>query len=163
MQPINPVTLSPLQAQLVQVFNKSKVTYIVIGGQAISAYSKHRTTYDLDILLSRSSGNASKLIKTINIDDKKSLRALLTQKNKRLPYPSDTDKIADLFTSIEGINFAKLFVNGHDVIFNGIKFKVPCVEDLILMKNIARETTNDLSSKKRDQFDIDELLKLVSN
>jgi hypothetical protein len=133
----------------------------VIGGQAITAYSKHRTTYDLDILLSRSSENASKLMKIINIDDKKSLRALLTQENKRLPYPSDTDKVADLFTSIERIDFAKLFANGHDAIFNGIKLKVPCVEDLILMKNIARETTNDLSSKKRNQFDIDELLKLI--
>jgi hypothetical protein len=101
-------------------------------------------------------------MKIINIDDKKSLRALLTQENKRVPYPSDTDKVADLFTSIEGIDFAKLFANEHDAIFNGIKLKVPCVEDLILMKNIARETTNDLSSKKRNQFDIDELLKLIN-
>ena len=157
-------TLLPEQLRLVKTLTDHQVAFIVIGGHAVRAYSQHRPTFDLDILLSRSKNNAKKtelaLSKITKISIDKPLNSLLTQENKRLPLSNGSVHYADLLTSIDHIEFAKCFANSRETTIGGIILRIPCLDDLIRMKEISRDSNQNVTKKHLDQEDLD-ALKLI--
>lgn len=78
-------TLLPEQLRLVKTLTDHQVAFIVIGGHAVRAYSQHRPTFDLDILLSRSKNNAKKnrtSVKQNNQDFNRQAIKLITDSRK---------------------------------------------------------------------------------
>lgn len=166
MNPYNKVTLSEPQELLLRALLRHKVVFLVIGGQAILTYTSYRKTDDLDILLSRSKINAEKVEKALQAKNwispnGLSLAGELTQVKKLIAYPKEGyEKVADLLTSIDGIDFRHCFENSKKVIFNDLEVRVPSVKSLIEMKKVSIATKN-LIARKQDEDDIYQLTKLM--
>jgi hypothetical protein len=152
--------LNQLQQMLVHLLIKNRTTFLVIGGQAVRAYLPTRMTTDLDILLSRSSGNARKLENAFkgNLPPSgRTWRDIFTSSGVRLAYPNDQHHEADLLTSIDGIDFGAYYARSIEVSFGDIKLRVPCLGDLITLKHISLNSGNDGVAQQKDLQDIVEL------
>ena len=162
------IQLNKPQADLIKLLVYHKVIFLVIGGHAVLEYVNYRTTSDLDILLSRSRGNASKLAKVFESNNwqapigKKWIDAL-TQPRVRLAYPADVNKEADLLTSIDGIDFGKCYEKSVLVKFEKLELRIPSLLDLIEMKKCSMVSGNDKNAQEKDAIDIKELQKKVAN
>lgn len=167
MQLITQLTLLDSQLQLLRALQNNKVTFLVIGGQAIAAYLPTRVTRDLDILLSRSSSNAKKVEHALQAHGWRSPKGLLlnqylTQRNKILEYPDTRElKVADLLTSIDDVNFNELFQRSNIARFNNLHVRIPSVKDLIHMKKISINSYTNHLKKDRDLQDIADLTKFL--
>lgn len=168
MNPINQINLNSTQELLLKKLVEHQVTFLVIGGQAIIAYTNYRQTRDLDILLSKSKINVEKVVKAFKLGSIKAPSGLplsreLTKPNKLIAYPKEgKEKEVDLLSSIDGIDFGRCFQNSKKAIFNGMDVNVPSISDLIEMKKISVLTKN-IEARKQDQEDIDELIKLIAS
>ena len=158
--------LNKMQLDFVNLLIKNNIVFLVIGGQAVHIYSKYRATSDLDILLSRSKNNARRLAHVLTHFNGQPTQGrkwedLLTQKEPRLAYPSENNHEADVLTSIDGIDFGLCYRRSLEANFEGLVLKVPCLLDLIDMKNISLASGNDASAQKKDARDITWLEKLI--
>ena len=158
--------LNEAQGNLVKLLIKFGVVFIVIGGRAVCAYSDYRNTSDLDILLSRSKGNARRLARAFGLHESPSLEGkkwedILTLENKLILYPSPQNKEADLLTSIDGIHFGKCYERSIQVAFGTLVLRVPNVPDLIQMKRQSMLVGNDVAAHLKDLTDITELQKTL--
>ncbi len=53
-------------AELLELLNKNKVKYCIIGAYAVAFYAMLRYTKDIDILIEPTPGNARKILKAVN-------------------------------------------------------------------------------------------------
>ncbi len=155
-----------MQTDLIRLLINHRVVFLVIGGHAVLEYSNYRTTFDLDILLSRSKGNAIKLATAFELNhwqapNGKKWVDVLTQQGIRLAYPADENKEADLLTPIDGINFGKCYEKSIPVKFEKLELRIPNLSDLIEMKKRSIVSGNDKNAKEKDAKDITELQKLI--
>ena len=158
--------LNEHQTNLVKLLVRHKVVFLVIGGHAVLEYSNYRTTSDLDILLSRSRNNATKLEQAlsryrVHAPDGRKWVDFLTSKGIKLNYPDETNHEADLLTSIDGIDFGKCYQRSIEVELGDVSLRIPSVSDLIAMKIKSIETGNDIAAKQKDAMDISELQTLL--
>lgn len=167
MQPTNQLTLLESQLRVLRALQNNKVTFLVIGGQAIAAYLPTRTTQDLDILLSRSNSNAKKATHALQANGWRSpaglpLHHYLTQKNKKIEYPNCKElKEVDLLSSIDGVNFKEIFQRSKIATFNNLNVRIPSVKDLIQMKQISVNFNTHHVKKNQDLQDIADLTSLL--
>lgn len=57
--------LTPDMQDLIFIFNKNKVQYLVVGAHAVNAYTEARMTKDLDIWVNPAHENASKVFESL--------------------------------------------------------------------------------------------------
>ncbi|MFO7811183.1 MAG: nucleotidyltransferase [Candidatus Delongbacteria bacterium] len=117
---------------------KHEVKYVVIGGIASILYGVPRTTFDLDILIEATSGNAEKLLKAL--EEAGLGTALLTTPENILENEitifQDRVRI-DVQTSTPGIEFLSAWDNKNTLEYKGQKFHLLSRSDLIASKEAA--------------------------
>lgn len=124
--------------EFLHLLNKHKVRYVLVGGYAVSFYSRPKSTQDIDVFIENSQKNASKILKVleefglaslnITIDD-------LTAEGKVIQLGVSPLRI-DLMTSIEGVEFSTAYKNRKKITYWNIK-------------NVSFISYNDLVTNKK--------------
>jgi ribulose bisphosphate carboxylase small subunit len=117
---------------------KHQVKYLIIGGIAAVLYGVPRATFDLDILIEATPGNARRLLDALveaNLGT-----ATLTSAEELLAHEitifQDRVRI-DVQTSTPGLKFEEAWRNRETMEYRGQKFHVVSKQDLIASKQAA--------------------------
>ncbi len=97
----------------IRLLTKYEVEYLVVGGYAVSVYSRPKNTEDIDIWINSSSDNAKKMLQVINEFGFGSIGITLkdlTTKDKIIQMGISPIRI-DIMTSIDGVKFEEAFKN----------------------------------------------------
>jgi tRNA nucleotidyltransferase/poly(A) polymerase len=117
---------------------KHRVKYLIIGGIAAVLYGVPRATFDLDILIEATPGNARRLLDALI--EAKLGTATLTSAEELLAHEitifQDRVRI-DVQTSTPGLRFEEAWRNRETMEYRGQKFYVVSKQDLIASKQAA--------------------------
>ncbi len=139
--------------ELLNLFKKHNVKYLIVGGYAVMKYSEPRFTKDLDILISIDKINASAVFQALK--DFGAPLSNLTAKDfcrKGYFYQMGYPPIRiDILMSIPGITFEKAWKNRESIIINDIEMHFIGKEDLIITKKAT--------GRPQDLIDVEKLEK----
>ena len=129
--------------EFIQLLNKHKAKYLLVGGYAVSLYSRPKSTQDIDIFIESSMPNANKILKVLDEFGLASLGITvndLTTKDRVVQLGVSPLRI-DLMTSIEGVKFAKAYKNRTKITYWGVRnVSFISYKDLITnKKTVGRE------------------------
>ena len=148
------MTLDKDFEEFVELLNKHKVNYLVVGGYALAFHGRPRHTGDLDIWIDISEDNAQKMVNVLNEFGMASLgmeKSDFLQKGgiTQIGYPPLR---IDILNEIDGVTFAEATPNKLIVDIEGLPINYIGLDDLIKNKQI--------SGRSRDISDVKELNKL---
>ncbi len=142
---------------LLNIFRKFKVKYLVIGGYAFIQYAEPRYTKDLDLWISTDRENAVSVFSAL-----KSFGAPLTDlteadfSEEGYFYQMGMPPMrVDILMGVPGLDFENAWKNRIEIDFDGLTVPFISKQDLILTK-IA-------SGRPQDLFDADLLSKMDEN
>ncbi|EFK97442.1 conserved hypothetical protein [sediment metagenome] len=145
--------LTPEYKEIIELFNKYNVKFLVVGAYAMSAFGYSRSTYDIDLYIEKSDDNA------INIVTALEDFGIGFEVNKK-DFIEDNSIIQigvapiriDILTDIDGVMFEEVYKNKtlHD--FGDVKAFIISIDDII--KN--KKSTNRL----KDKIDVEELMRI---
>ena len=143
--------------KFIQLLNKHKVKYLLVGGYAVSLYSRPKSTQDIDIFIEKSIKNANKILKVLDEFGLASLGITvndLTTKDRVVQLGVSPLRI-DLMTSIEGVDFSSAFKKRTKIKYWDIKdVSFISYEDLITNKKTV--------GRKKDIEDLEWLRKYIN-
>ena len=140
--------------EMLQLFNKYNVKYLVVGAYAMGNYGYSRNTLDIDLWIEKSKENAKNIQKAFNdfpvpyditIDD-------LNTDNLVLQIGIEPMRI-DVLTDIDGVEFSEAWNNRKNNSLFGDDIHFISLPDLIKNKT---ET-----NRAKDKYDVLELEKLI--
>ncbi len=137
--------------KLAKSLNSRRVKYLVIGGNAVAAHGVPRNTFDLDILIEPTLGNAARVLDALR--DVRMWTADLTTPERMLKTPISgfNDIIPlDVMSRIPGVRFATAWKNRVYRISENVRFPVLGRRDLIRSKRA--------SARPQDLVDVELLL-----
>lgn len=138
--------------EFLELFNKNKVKYLLIGAFAVGFYGYPRYSKDMDILVEPSKENAKRVIfaleefggyQNLNEDD-------FSQENKIVQLGYEPVRI-DILTSIKGFKFKELWKNRKIGKYGNRKISFIGFDELIKIKKEA--------NRPQDLADLDKLTK----
>ena len=142
--------------ELLELFNKNKVKYCIIGAYALAFYARPRYTKDIDILVENSIENARRILKALQEFGFGSLQLSeqdFTESGQIIQLGYEPVRI-DLITSIRGIDFQQIWKNRATGKFGQQQVFFIGMDDLIASKQI--------SNRSQDRVDL-EMLQEVLN
>lgn len=118
------------------LLNKYKVKYVIIGGYAVNSYFIPRNTKDLDILVEPSDDNAIRIIKTINDFGFNStgLSIIDFVNPKSMVQIGHAPIRIDVLTSTKGATWETVWKNRIKNYFGNIEVNIIEIDDLIKVK-----------------------------
>ena len=127
-------------SEFLKLLNSKQVEYLVIGGWAVGFYGYPRATGDMDIWVSKTEKNASKIIESLKefgFDVPNLSPALFTKENQvtRLGLPPLRIKI---LTTISEVSFDECFSNRQTILMNEVMMNIIGLEDLKKNKSAAK-------------------------
>lgn len=136
--------------EFIKLLIKFNVEYLIVGGYAVSIYSRPKNTQDIDIWINPSRGNAEKLLKVIDEFGFGSTGITLndlTTENQIVQFGIPPIRI-DIMTSIDGVDFNKAYADKVLFQFDDIgKVSYISFEDLL--------TNKRKSDRLKDKIDLD--------
>jgi predicted nucleotidyltransferase len=144
--------------EFIELLNKHKVKYLVVGGYVVSYYSQPRNTGDIDIFIESSEDNAKNILSVLDEFGFGYMQISLydlIQNNQVIQLGNSPVRI-DIITSIDGIEFKEAFEHKSIVKFGNIE-EVPIISLGDLLKN------KKLSGRQKDIQDIKSLEKNGNN
>ena len=138
---------------IITLFNKHNVRYLIAGAYAMSKIGYSRSTYDIDIWIDKSKKNATNIKKAleefgvsfaISEDD-------FLSPNSVIQIGIEPNRI-DILTDIDGIAFEQAWQNKEVAFFDDLKTYTLNIDDII--------TNKKASNRKKDRYDVAELEKL---
>lgn len=144
---------SPDFKELLKIFEKHKVRYLVVGGYAVMKYSEPRFTKDLDIFITTDQDNANNVYTALK-EFGAPLKNLTSEDftHKGYFYQMGRPPLrVDIMMSIPGIDFDEAWENREVVEFDDLKIYFISRSDLIRAK--------EASARPQDKIDIDQLKK----
>ncbi len=122
--------------EFVELLNKNRVKYLVVGGYAVAFYGHPRYTGDLDIWIENTPENAQKILECVNEFGFSSYGLkqsdFLTANNViQLGYPPFR---IDILTQIDGVNFDEAFKSKTLTKIDGLDICLISLLDLIKNK-----------------------------
>lgn len=118
--------------EFIQLLNKNRVKYLIVGGYAVALHGHPRYTKDLDIWIYVNTDNADRLITTLNEFGFTSLdlkcNDFLTYGNV-VQLGSPPNRI-DLLTSVDGVEFDSCYESKFEVEIEGTRIDFINLEDL---------------------------------
>ena len=139
--------------EMLQLFNKYQVKYLVVGAYAMGNYGYSRYTLDIDLWIERSEENAKNIQKAFNdflipyevsIDE-------LNAENFVLQIGIEPMRI-DILTDIDGVDFSEAWSRKTNNSLFGEEIHFICMNDLIKNKKATNRT--------KDKYDVLELEKI---
>jgi hypothetical protein len=147
---------SPDFKELLSLFRKYKVKYLVVGGYAVMKYSEPRFTKDLDIWISTDRRNAAAVFQALK-EFGAPLKDLSEKDFSEEGYFYQMGKAPfrlDIMMSIPGVTFKKAWKNRETVILEGLAISFISRDDLIRAKEV--------SGRPQDIIDAENLKKAES-
>ena len=138
--------------ELLELFNKNKVKYCIVGAYAVAFHAKPRYTKDMDILVEPDVKNAKKIVKSLDEFGFKSLGLIekdFTRKGTIIQLGYEPVRV-DIITYIDGCDFVEVWKNKKSGTYG--KEKVFFIGKNELIKN------KRISNRKQDKMDLDTLL-----
>jgi hypothetical protein len=142
---------SPDFRELLKIFEKHKIRYLVVGGYAVMKYSEPRFTKDIDVLIATDQDNANAVysalkefgapLENLTSDD-------FTHKDYFYQMGRPPLRV-DIMMSIPGIGFDEAWENREVVELDDLKILFISRSDLIRSKKA--------SGRPQDMIDIDKL------
>jgi hypothetical protein len=139
---------------MLQLFNKYGVKYLVVGAYAMGNYGYSRHTLDIDIWIEKSIENAENIQKAfsdfpipyeITVDE-------LNKENFVLQIGIEPMRI-DVLTDIDGVEFSKAWDNKTNNSLFGEEISFIGLQDLIKNKTAT--------NRPKDKYDVLELEKII--
>ena len=99
--------------EFLELLNKHKVRYCIIGSYALSFHARPRYTKDIDILIEASPGNAEKILIVLEIFGFGSLNLRVedfSEKGNIIQLGYEPVRI-DIMTSLKGLDFSDVWEN----------------------------------------------------
>jgi hypothetical protein len=137
--------------ELLSLFEKHKVRYLIVGGYAVMKYSEPRFTKDLDILIATDTENANSVytalkefgapLANLTVDD-------FTHQDYFYQMGVPPLRV-DIMMSIPGISFEDAWNNLEIVVISDRKIPFISRSDLI--------RTKEASGRPQDKIDVDKL------
>lgn len=145
-------SLNPDFKEFLTLLLDENVEFVLIGGYAVAYHGYPRFTGDMDILLSRSTENATKVLKVLGRFGFGSLQItnsdLETEGNViQLGFPPVR---IDLITSIDGVENSELFHGRIEGDFYGLKVPIIAKEHLIRNKRATGRVQDLLDLENLD-------------
>ncbi len=144
------ITLPKDFREFIELLNRNKVRYIVIGGYAVVYHGYVRSTNDIDIWIDIRKDNIKKLIKVLDEFGFSSLNIKETDFSPnhiiQLGYPPNR---IDLITTPAGIDFKTCYDSKEQVKIDDTRVNIIDLDNLIKTKRASNRT--------RDLADIEEL------
>jgi hypothetical protein len=137
--------------EFVELLNKFKVEYLVVGAYALALYSRPRNTGDLDIFINNSRVNAKLLVKVIKefgFENAGIEESDFTTTGRIVQLGVSPIRI-DIINDIDGVNFSEAYQRKEIVQFGNVTANFISKIDMIKNKRA--------SNRKKDKADLDEL------
>ena len=140
---------------MLQLFNKYHVKYLVIGAYAMGNYGYSRHTLDIDLWIEKSVENAKNIQKVFNdfpvpyaitVDE-------LNTENLVLQIGIEPMRI-DILTDIDGVDFSEAWNNRTNNSLFGEEINFISMNDLIKNKTATNRT--------KDKYDVLELERIIT-
>lgn len=138
--------------ELLELFNRHKVKYCIVGAYAVAFYAKPRYTKDMDILVEPSIENGGKIVKALVDFGFGSLdltKKDFCQKGKIIQLGYEPVRV-DIITSLQGCDFKEVWKNKTLGTYGKQKVFFMGLDNLIKNKKV--------SGRKQDGIDLDILL-----
>ena len=118
--------------EFIQLLNRNKVRYLIVGGYAVALHGHPRYTKDIDIWIWINKNNAERLINTLKEFGFTSISLkpddFLTSGNVvQLGYPPNR---INLLTSVDGVDFESCYKSKFEVEIEGMEVNFINLEDL---------------------------------
>jgi predicted nucleotidyltransferase len=141
---------------LLSLFHRHGVQYVLVGGHAVNFYGYVRTTQDIDLLVFPSTENAQRIMKAIaefGFGGAGIPQKLFEREAGAVHIGTEPNRI-DLLTSLKGVSNEKIFAGSQSVDMDGVLVSIISLDDLLQVKRS--------SDRPRDLADADELSKINS-
>ncbi len=139
---------------IIELFNKHKVRYLIVGAYAMAKVGYSRSTYDIDLWIEKTAENAQNIHKALDefgvpfaIEPD-----IFLEPNSVLQIGIEPNRI-DILTDIDGLTFAKAWKNRQLANFNSIEAYTLAIQDLIKNKKA--------SNRPKDRLDLAQLQELA--
>ena len=142
---------SPDFRELLKIFEKHKIRYLVVGGYAVMKYSEPRFTKDLDVLIATDQDNANAVYSALK-EFGAPLENLTSDDFTHEDYFYQMGRPplrVDIMMSIPGISFDEAWENRKVVELNDLKIL------FISRSNLIR--SKEASGRPQDMIDADKL------
>lgn len=143
--------------EFVEALNRNSVKYLLIGGYAVGAYGRIRSTGDLDIYIDTTEENADRMIVAC-VDfgiAKEDLKKDMFLATKMIGIGEIPLRI-EVLKKLDAVDFAYAYQRAEEVTIDGLTVNVVSLSDLILLKKAAVKDRD----KARDTEDLIFLQKL---
>lgn len=141
---------------IIELFNKHNVKYLIAGAYAMSKVGYSRSTYDIDLWIEKTKENALNIYKALdefgvpfNINPNDFL-----EPDSVLQIGIEPNRI-DILTDIDGLSFKEAWENKQAVEFDDIQAFSLEINDLIKNK--------EASNRAKDKLDLVQLKELNKN
>ena len=148
------MSLIDFHEKLLNVFERFKVSYMVVGGHAVNIYGYVRATADLDIWIDKSDDNLELIrqsLISLGYNENDCLNAIGEAKNDKnfALFDDNNNKIDIIQLYSTRLSFSDAFQRKNEIISNGTTIFVIGFNDLI--------DTKIVSGRLRDLNDVQEL------
>ncbi len=140
--------------ELLRLFEKHGVEYVLVGGFAVNYYGCVRTTQDIDFLIFPSPDNALRIMQALNDFGFGSAgipQECFERPGSAVHLGAEPNRI-DLLTKLKGVSNSAVFAAAQSIEFAGVSVNIISFEHLLEAKRS--------SDRPRDLADADELLKI---
>lgn len=136
--------------ELLKLFNKHRVEYLLIGGYAVAHYGYVRATQDLDLWISIASTNAAKTVQALiefGFEPSALTEDLFLQPHRVIRMGVPPLRI-EILTTISGVQFDLSYERRKEVLIEGIPIPIIDLEDLKANKKASgrHSDLNDLEN-----------------
>jgi len=139
---------------LIDLFNRHNVEYMLVGGVAVACHGYVRTTQDIDFLVFPSEANAEKVMAALTdfgFGNAGIPKECFARESTAVHIGVEPNRI-DFLTSLDGVSNETLFKNKERISLEGRELRVISMRDLIKVKK--------KSARLKDLADADELEKI---
>ena len=150
---------SPDFKELLKIFEKHKIRYLIVGGYAVMKYSEPRFTKDLDVFIATDPDNANSMYKALK-EFGAPLKNLTPDDftNKDYFYQMGRPPLRiDIMMSIPGIEFDQAWKNRKVVELDDLKIYFISRSDLIRSKEAGARPQDKIDAdnlRKAEQLDV---------
>lgn len=137
--------------ELLEIFERHGVKYMIVGGYAVNYYGYMRTTQDIDLLVYPSAENADAVMAALTefgFGGAGIPREYLEKEGGAVHLGVEPNRI-DILTHLKGIENDHVFSNVQGVELQGVRVNIISLQDLIEAKR--------KSDRPRDRADAEEL------
>lgn len=128
--------------EMLQCLAVEKVKYLLVGAYALAAHGYPRATMDIDIWIMPSPDNAAAVLRALRRFGAhlQGLDVADLQKDDTIFQIGVAPRRIDIITGASGLIFSQAFANSIEIEIEGIRVRIPSVDDLIRNKRASGRT-----------------------